>query len=303
MKKTAKTLFFAWLITMGFSCSDETFVELKDEESISLHLLRNSEAFNGLLRRSETNMFLRTYVGHDDKKRYLLEYLSPILDEQGKKIASDISEEILQIGTKLSGNQRTHENGISVAVSGLTERLKSDMENGLQISSDFSEGPDEVIARMKGVIQEFRTRVTNEPTLTQEEQMALISFADFEDHSMVDLVYATYDLESQSAGKGKRWFKKLVSAFVTAVVAAVVVVAVVVTGGAAAVAAGAYISAAAWGTMIAVGAIVGGVYGGAVGYDLASRGYYFTDFNPSNIGGGFLEWEQCLTNPGHWACI
>ena len=57
---------------------------------------------------------------------------------------------------------------------------------------------------------------------------------------------------------------------------------------------GVYIAASTWGNIAAVGTIVGGVYGMAVGVDkAANRNQCPTDFNPKNVKGAFLNWDVC----------
>ncbi|MFO0378565.1 MAG: hypothetical protein ACK50M_09020 [Cyclobacteriaceae bacterium] len=259
--------------------------------------------FNRLLSQKAIHDFIKEGLRQKDVQTVFLSLVEPAISRDQMALANDISNNLFKSQKSDSKNKETEYFAISSAVSEMSNSLTSRMETELSISANLSESPDQVTARLQSIINEFRSNVLSNNSLTFDESRALISFADFETASIHELVNLVYSIDSSSGGRAKGWFRNLLSAIVTAVVAAVVVVTVVVTGGAAAVAAGAYISAATWGTMIAAGAIVGGVYGAAVGYDLASRGYYFTDFDPGNVGQGFLEWEQCTGNPGHWACI
>jgi hypothetical protein len=182
----------------------------------------------------------------------------------------------------------------------MTKKLTDDIRNIMVNSLNVGESTDELTSNLKSVIENFKREVQENSSLTFNESRALVAFTEFINNSIADIIIIANSLNTNSGGRIQGWFSRLISVVVTAVVSAVVVVCAVVTAG---VALG-VVGATWFGTAVAVGAIVGAVYGGAVGYDMAvTHNSYFTDFNLGNIRGGFLNWEHCSSNPGHWACI
>jgi hypothetical protein len=230
----------------------------------------------------------------------MFNHLSANFNEDQKKVATTIIENLFQpkdASSRLEGNDFF---SISPTVSEMAKKLSQDLKNKMIENKDLP--INQISSALKSLILDFKTSVEGNGALTFDEARCLIAFAEFESNSIADIVKMSGGLNSNTGGRTQGWFSNFVQAVVTAVVAAVVVAAVVATGGAAAIGLG--VAAGSWfGTAVAVGAIVGGVYGGIVGWDQSSRGRYFTDFNPNNIGGGFLDWETCYSNPGHWACL
>ncbi len=166
---------------------------------------------------------------------------------------------------------------------------------------------DQLTTNLKSVISNFKTEVQENSSLTFDESRALIGFSEFQSESIAEIVNMTNALNSNTGGRTQGWLADLVSVVLTAAVSAAVVITVIVITGGVALAIGGVIAASvpAWfGTALAVGAIVGTVYGGIVGYDMsANQNSYWTEFNPENIRGGFLDWEHCTLNQTHWACL
>lgn len=303
MKNFINPILTAFGILLFTSCGENSSVkklaDLQPEEKQAV--LTMSGQFNALLQQKSTLNFIKTSMQQTDRASFMMDYLSPSFNSDQKEMAKDIIGHLFVDKTSETFRKATGDNffTLSPTVGGLTKKLTADIENVMTVSLNEGQSTDQLTINLKSVIANFKAEVQESSSLTFDESRALVAFAEFEDNSIGDIVSMASLLNESSGGRTQGWFSKLIQAVVTAVVAAVVVVAVVVTAG---VAAG-VVGAAWFGTAVAVGAIAGGVYGGAVGYDLSSRGYYFTDFDPTNLGGGFLDWERCTSNPGHWACI
>jgi hypothetical protein len=303
MKTSIKTILTAFGILLFTSCEENLTLKeqvyLQPEEKQVV--LAMSGQFNTLLQQRATLNFIKTGMQQADKATFMMNYLSPSFNNEQREMAKDIVGHLFDTNTSQAFRKRTEENyfTLSPTVGSLTKELTTNMENVMIVSHNEGQTTDQLTINLKSVIADFKIKVHENSALTFDESRALVAFAEFEDNSIGDIVSMASLLNESSGGRTQGWFSNLIQAVVTAVVAAVVVVAVVVTAG---VAAG-VVGAAWFGTAVAVGAIAGGVYGAAVGYDLASRGYYFNDFDPTNLGGGFLDWERCTGNPGHWACI
>lgn len=306
MKNFIKPILISFSILLFSRCGEDSAVQksvaLKPEEKQAV--LTMSGQFNTLLRQKATLNFIKTGMQQTDKASFMMDYLSPTFNSEQKEMAKDIIGHLFNNKTGESLRAKTEDNffALSPIVNEMTKKLTDDIKNTMVTSLNAAQSIDQLTNNLKSVITDFKAEVQGNSELTFDESRVLVAFAEFEDNSIGDIVSMASLLNENSGGRTQGWFKKLIQAVVTAVVAAVVVVAVVATAGAAAIGFG--VASGLWfGTAVAVGAIVGGVYGAAVGYDLASRGYYFNDFDPTNLGGGFLDWERCTGNPGHWACI
>jgi hypothetical protein len=303
MKNFIKPILIASGILFFTSCGEspsvKKSVDLQPEEKQAV--LTMSGQFNTLLRQKATLAFIKTAMLQTDKASFMMDYLSPSFNNEQNKIAKDIIGHLFNNKRSESLREKTDDDffSLSPTVSELTKKLTNDMKGAMVTSLNDGQSTDQLTNSLKSVITNFKEVVKGNSSLTFDESRALVAFAEFENSSIADIIGMANSLNTNSGGRTQGWFSDLISVVVTAVVAAVVVVAVVVTAGAAA----GVLGAAWFGTAVAVGAIAGGVYGGVVGYDLRSRGYYFDDFDPTNIGGGFLDWDRCTNNPGHWACI
>jgi hypothetical protein len=307
MKNLIKPILIASGILLFTSCeknpSVKKLVDLQPEEKQTV--LTMSGQFNSLLRQKATLNFIKTGMQQIDKTSFMMDYLSPSFNSEQKEMANDIIGHLFdnKTGESLRGKTENDFFTLSPIVNELTKKLTDDIKNVMVNSLNAAQSTDQLTNNLKSVISNFKEEVQGNSSLTFDESRALVAFADFENNSITDIVSMANSLNTNSGGRTQGWFSDLISVVVTAVVAAVVVVAVVATAGAAAIGLG--VAAGSWfGTAVAVGAIVGGVYGGAVGYHMAvNQNSYFTDFDPENIGGGFLDWEHCSSNSGHWACI
>lgn len=303
MKNTIKPVVIAFSFLLATSCGENTSIkkltDLKNDEKQTV--LAISTQFNTLLRQKAILNFIKTAMQQNDKASYMKDYLLPNFKGEEIALATEVIDRLFSSNPK-DVRSRTSENdffNLSPTVAQLAKELTTDIKNAIVKARDEALTTDQLVSSLKSEFFNFKTKVQENTSLTFDETRALIAFAEFQNNSISETINMANALSSNSGGRTQGWFSDLISVVVTAVVAAVVVVAVVVTAGAAA----GVLGAAWFGTAVAVGAIAGGVYGGVVGYDLATRGYYFTEFDPGNIGGGFLDWERCTTNPGHWACI
>ena len=287
----------------GENPSVKILVDLQPEEKQAV--LTMSGQFNTMLRQKATSNFIKTGMQQTDKASFMMDYLSPSFNSEQKEMANDIIGHLLNNKTGESLREKTEDNffTLSSVVNELTKKLTVNIKNVMVTSLNEVQSTDQLTNNLKSVIANFKAEVQGNSSLTFDESRALVAFSEFQNNSIGDIVSMASILNESSGGRTQGWFSNLIQVVVTAVVAAVVVVAVVATAGAVAIGLG--VAAGSWfGTAVAVGAIVGGIYGGAVGYHMAANNNsYFTDFNPSNIAGGFLDWEHCTSNRGHWACL
>lgn len=293
-------------------CSENTsvkkLVDLQVEEK--QNIIAISGQFNTLLRQKATINFIKTCMQQSDKATFMMDYLSQNFNNEQKGIAKDIIGHFFNTTNK-DLRAKTAEDGyftLSPTVNQLTKKLTRDMKNVMVASFNEGQSTDHMINSLKSVIMTFKSEVQGNTLLTLDETIALIAFAELQNNSIGEIVSMANGLNSNSAGRTQGWrLSSIISVVLTAVVASVVVVAIVVASGGIALVIGGAIAASVPGwfaTAVAVGAIVGGIYGGVIGYDMSvNKNSYFTDFDPENVGGAFLDWEHCTTNPGHWACI
>lgn len=134
---------------------------------------------------------------------------------------------------------------------------------------------------MKTVITGFKKEVHENTSLTFDEARALMAFAEFENNTISETVNLATALHLNNGGRTQCFFSNLLSVVIAVVVAAVVVVSAAATGGLMLGLIAPKLTAAwSWGTIYAVSAAVGGVYGGIRGYDLAyNQNATIIDFN------------------------
>ncbi|MCX8491410.1 MAG: hypothetical protein ORN54_10110 [Cyclobacteriaceae bacterium] len=303
MKNFIKPILIASGILLFTSCGEspsvKKSVDLQPEEKQTV--LAMSGEFNTLLQQKATIDFVKSFMQQSDKASFMFNYLSANFNTNQKQVATTIIEHLFEQNNASLRLKESDFFTLSPAVAEMSKKLSDGLKNKMIETKDLP--TDQMSSALKLVISDFKTAVENNSTLTFDEARGLIAFAEFESNSIADIVNMSSGLNSSIGGRSQGWFSNLIQAVVTAVVAAVVVVAVVATAGTAAIGLGVVAAGSWFGTAVAVGAIVGGAYGGIVGYDNASRGRYFTDFNAENVGGGFLDWENCSSNPGAWACI
>ncbi|MBY0436189.1 MAG: hypothetical protein K2U26_19010 [Cyclobacteriaceae bacterium] len=292
---------------LSSSCEEGTsvkkLVSLQPEEKQVVIAMSNQ--LNTLIRKKATLDFIRAKLGQVDKGSFM-DYLSPVFNEEQKKIAGVIVTNLFDQKSSKDFRSKTEDAGffsLSTSAKEFTMKLTDDIKNVMINSLKEGKTLDQLAIVLKSVITDFKMGVQTNTSLTFDEVRAMMAFAEFQNNSIPEILNMADSLSSNNGGRTQGWFNDLIQIAVTAIVAAAVVAVVAITGGAAAIALGA--TAGSWfGTVVGVGAIVGGIYGGIVGYDLAvNQNSYFTNLDPGNVGGGFLDWEHCTSNPGHWACL
>jgi hypothetical protein len=311
MKKIIKPILIASGIMLFTSCGEspsvKKLVDLRPEEKQAVIAI--SVKFNTLLRQKATLNFLKTAMLQSDKASFMMDYLSPSFNSEQKEMALKIVSHLFPKPSQDLKSRTAEDNffNVSPPVAQLTKKLTDELKNVMVKAHNDALTTDQLTASLNSVIVNFKTEVQENTSLAFDESGALMAFAEFENNSIGELVNMASALNTNSGGRTQGWFDDLVSIVVTAVVAAVVVVAVVVTLGAAAIAvsAAAAASASAWfATAVELGAILGGAYGAIIGYSQAvDHNMYWYDFNISNIGGAFLDWDHCYNDPGNWQCI
>lgn len=273
-------------------------------------VLATSEKFNTYLRQKSTIDFIKKNIELREKIQTIGSGLAPFLTNVQMEAAESIIARLVNNDTDNNSNQRSDSSNDDFALSStcnqLTERLADDIKQAMISALEKGASLVQISNDLERVISNFKTEVGNNSSLTLEESRALLAVAEFQKNSIPEIVNMAASLggTNSEGGRTQGWFSKLVSVVVAVVVATVVVAAVAATGGAMVAALGVAIQASTWGTIIGVGAAVGAAYGGVVGYDMAfNRNSYISDFDPFNIGGGFLDWESCSGNPGHWGCL
>lgn len=308
---TRKCLLVIALLVTFIQCDTQN--ELKNGMYLSSEdlegVLATSEKFNTYLRQKSTIDFIKKNIELREKIQTIGSGLAPFLTNVQMEAAESIIARLVNNDTDNNSNQRSDSSNDDFALSStcsqLTERLADDIKQSMISALEKGASLVQISNDLERVISNFKSEVGNNPSLTLEESRALLAVAEFQKNSIPEIVNMAASLNTNNeGGRTQGWFSKLVSVVVAVVVATVVVAAAAATGGAMAVALGATISQAGWGIIIGVGAAVGAAYGGVVGYDMAfNRNSYISDFDPFNVGGGFLDWESCSVNPGHWGCL
>ncbi|UXE66459.1 MAG: hypothetical protein KA713_18725 [Chryseotalea sp. WA131a] len=299
MKNPIKLVLIVFGILLATSCGENSRVkptiDLTYEEKQDLVAM--SDQFNVHLQQKATFNFAKTAMQQQDKASFMLDYMMPILkgDQQQLEVAKKIIGNLFSNQPNNALRTEIEDDFFkpSPAVAQLTENLTADLTN-VQTNSDHGEqSTKELVSDLKSVITDFKRDVQNNTSLTFDEARALLAFAEFENNSITETVNLANALHADSSsGRTQCFFSNLLAVVITAVVAAVVVVSAVATGGAMALAFGATISAAKWGTIIGVSAIVGGAYGAGVGYYQAyTQGGSIIKLDFENPLGGFLEWQ------------
>ena len=247
--------------------------------------------------------FVKGFANRKDKKAAVTTVVLPQFNGNDARAAEVVITHLLGDRTEVA--QRVEDAGdffaLSPAVTKLSQNLIGDLQAKIGNARDLRQTTNQLVMGLQASLLKFKSAVQHNQQLSKGEQKALLALVELQTHTIGATVDFANGLGTTVNGRG--FFSKLISVVVTVVVAAVVVAAAVVGGVAVIAAAGYAMSATTVGTAVAAGAVAGGVYGAAVGYDQAfTHDNYFTDFNPGNVRGGFLNWDQCGNNPSTWAC-
>jgi hypothetical protein len=184
MKNFIKPILIASGILLFTSCGEspsvKKLVDLQPEEKQAV--LTMSGQFNTLLRQKTTLGFIKTAMLQTDKASFMIDYLSPSFNSEQNKMAKVIIGHLFKDKANVDLRAKTDDDffTLSPTVEHLTKQLTGNMKDVMLVSHSEGLSTDQLTAKLKSVIGNFKAEAQENASLTFDESRALIAFAEFQ---------------------------------------------------------------------------------------------------------------------------